>query len=306
MGAYRETETVGEGLSATMICRHEKSSSARKSLDASSTKSLYDTVYEVGGHNYAGLLPGALDTRPNIQMEAVRAWLGKLRLGNDARVVEVGCGLGDLHRCHANWLGFEYSGTALRLAKQRHGEVLRVAEADARALPLKDESVDFLFSFATLEHVPEVELAFDEISRVVKPGGVAFLCPAWNCRPWTVKKLQQRPYSDLTIAERVGKFAIPLREWIVFRMVIAIPSRFWREFKLSLGCSVSLDYRRLSPDFSLWDRFPHVSDDDAFVSMDAHAALAYFKSRRWYAVSHPGLFGRLICRGGGIVVQKLA
>ncbi|MGH8474371.1 MAG: methyltransferase domain-containing protein [Methylococcales bacterium] len=45
--------------------------------------------------------------------------------------------------------------------------------ADAQLLPIADHSVDFLYSCHVLEHVPDDQRAMHEISRVLKPGGVA-------------------------------------------------------------------------------------------------------------------------------------
>ena len=38
-------------------------------------------------------------------------------------------------------------------------------EADARDLPIEDKSVDFLFSFAVFEHVPELERAYKKLTE---------------------------------------------------------------------------------------------------------------------------------------------
>lgn len=62
--------------------------------------------------------------------------------------------------------------------------------------------------------------------------------------------------------------------------------------------------KRLSTDFSLNGRYPHITDDDAFVSMNAHAALMYFLADGWSSPSHPGFLRRIIMRGEEIVVVK--
>lgn len=46
---------------------------------------------------------------------------------------------------------------------------------DATKLPLKDNSVDMIITESTLEHIPDVELAIQEICRVVKPGGFVYI-----------------------------------------------------------------------------------------------------------------------------------
>lgn len=221
--------------------------------------------------------------------------------------MEIGCGLGHLNIAHPNWKGFEYSNTAVALAKQLYGNRLNIFEGDARALPIESSTVDFIFSFATLEHIPEVEKAFEEIERILKPNGIAVLLPAWNCRPWTVKKLEQRPYSELKISEKIGKFLIPLRNNFLFRAVQCLPARLFREFKIYVyKGSLNLNYKNLSPDFKLWEKYEHIADDDAFVSIDAHAAPIYFGKRGWTSYSHPNVFKRLACLGTEIVVRKVS
>jgi len=280
-------------------------------LERLDTKSLYSEVYKAEGYDYGGVMAKAkrddgLDGQAqDPKLSKVKAYIRLYGIGDGERVVEVGCGLGHLNSCHRNWEGLEYSATAVQLAKEIHGESLRIIEADARALPIETCTVDFLFSFAALEHVPDVEKAFFEIKRVLKPNGLAMLAPAWNCRPWTVKKLQQRPYSELGIIQKLEKFLIPMRNHLAYRMILVVPVRLMREILLAVGSSpMVLQYRKLEPDFSLWDRYPHISDDDAFVSIDAHAALTYFASRNWEILSHPTIVRRLICRGEEIVVRK--
>ncbi|MBU3542826.1 class I SAM-dependent methyltransferase [Polynucleobacter sp. MWH-Loch1C5] len=272
------------------------------------TKQLYSDVYKADGHNY-----GSFDNqkktseRPNAQLEVVKKYLKQHQITDDAVVIEIGCGLGHLNTSHKNWKGFEYSNTAVALAKELYGSDLNIFEGDARALPLAPSSVDFIFSFAALEHIPEVEKAFKEIERILKPNGIAVLSPAWNCRPWTVKKLEQRPYSELNVSEKIGKFLIPVRNNLIFRMLCSIPSRLLREVKLYISNSpLPLEYLKLEPDFSLWEKYEHISDDDAFVSIDAHAALIYFASRGWISHSHKNALTRFTCRGEEIVISKLS
>lgn len=241
------------------------------------------------------------------QLELVKHFIARLPVAPDAKVVEIGCGLGHLHISHPNWQGFEYADSAVALAKKIHGPQLDIVEADARALPLETGSVDFLFSFDALEHIPEVERAFDEIVRTIRPGGAGYLHPAWNCRPWQVKKLEVRPYSELSLPARIGKFLIPLRDNLLFRLAYNLPGRIVREARLLFGeRDIPLGYRRLHPDVSLWARYDRNADDDAFVSMDAHAALTYFVSRGWATPSHPGFWKRFSVRAGGILVRKPA
>jgi 2-polyprenyl-6-hydroxyphenyl methylase/3-demethylubiquinone-9 3-methyltransferase len=104
-------------------------------------------------------------------------------LGDDTqlRVLDVGCGAGfvanDLARRDRRFdiLGVDVAGDALDVAR-RHDVTGRVRwlEADARSLPLADESFDVVYAMDFLEHVDPVEAYVAEVSRVLRPGGLFF------------------------------------------------------------------------------------------------------------------------------------
>jgi SAM-dependent methyltransferase len=47
---------------------------------------------------------------------------------------------------------------------------------EAEALPFEDESFDLVFGHAVLHHIPDVERAFAEFRRVLRPGGAVAFC----------------------------------------------------------------------------------------------------------------------------------
>ncbi|MDQ3572624.1 MAG: class I SAM-dependent methyltransferase, partial [Actinomycetota bacterium] len=49
-------------------------------------------------------------------------------------------------------------------------------QADAEHLPYPDQSFDLVLGHAVLHHIPDLGRAFDEISRVLRPGGVLVFC----------------------------------------------------------------------------------------------------------------------------------
>jgi SAM-dependent methyltransferase len=59
---------------------------------------------------------------------------------------------------------------------------IRLLREDGRSIPLPDESVDGVFTVATIEHVLEVDRLYAEVHRVLKPGGVlhADFAPIWS------------------------------------------------------------------------------------------------------------------------------
>jgi SAM-dependent methyltransferase len=171
-----------------------------------------------------------------------------------------------------------------------------------QSLPFRNDSIDGFISWAALEHVPNPASVMKEVARTLKPGGVAVLAPAWNCREWTVKRLESRPYQGLPLRLKMEKLTIPLRNALVWRAVMCLPRRAKRELASRLFGAVEFDFKPLFPDFSL--SLPHTSDDDALASMDPHSAILYFHSRGWEIVSHPGWFSRMSARHEPVVVRK--
>lgn len=95
------------------------------------------------------------------------------------RGLDVGCGLGWYMERMTNLsyptVGFDLSIEQARLA---HSRAQGVAVADALALPFADQTFDFAYSINVLHHLPSREVqqkAFEEIARVLKPGGWFFL-----------------------------------------------------------------------------------------------------------------------------------
>ncbi len=212
------------------------------------TKKFYNAVYAADHPSeYAG---GDGPDRIAILQGRTKAWLKSSGLDDkaDAQLLEIGCGMAFLSDIHPGWHGAEYSKTAVERVKNDNGEEVKIYEADAQQLPFKASAFDGIFSWATLEHVLAPELALEEIHRVLRLGGYGLIAPAWNCRPWTVKKLEDRPYNELSLSERFGKFLIPLRELLVIRAFIALPKRLWGEILLFTGGKQPLRYQTFHRD----------------------------------------------------------
>jgi SAM-dependent methyltransferase len=58
----------------------------------------------------------------------------------------------------------------------RLGLEVRTAAADAETLPFADESFDLVFGHAVLHHIPDLDGAFAEFTRVLSPGGTLAFC----------------------------------------------------------------------------------------------------------------------------------
>lgn len=99
-------------------------------------------------------------------------------------ILELGCGSAVITRDIAT-AGSDRRVTALEVDRIAHEKNLQIADlpnvtfrlAGAEAIPLADATVDVVFMFKSLHHVP-VELmdqALREIQRVLKPGGYAYI-----------------------------------------------------------------------------------------------------------------------------------
>ena len=273
----------------------------------------YQTYYNEGykqGHllNYAGDDPNGSedDERSKDLLQKTSHWLNLtgISANPNAQVLELGCALGQLRSVHPGWVGLEFSETAVRRIRENCGDQIRVVHGDMQELPFPDDSLDAIFSWAAIEHVPHPDRVMAEVSRSLKRGGVAILGPAWNCREWTVKRLDARPYRDLNLRLKLEKLTIPLRNQLAWRALHSVPKRVSREIHAVLKGPTSFDFVPLYPDFSL--SLPHISDDDALACMDPHSAIMFFYSRGWTIDSHPGLVRRITARHEPVVVRKPA
>jgi ubiquinone/menaquinone biosynthesis C-methylase UbiE len=74
---------------------------------------------------------------------------------DEGHVTDLSPGMVEVARRNAHGLGFEVEGRV----------------ADAERLPYDDDSFDIVIGHAVLHHIPDLDLAFAEIIRVLKPGG---------------------------------------------------------------------------------------------------------------------------------------
>lgn len=65
--------------------------------------------------------------------------------------------------------------TRLATTAEELGLEVETVETEAEVLPFEDESFDLVFGHAVLHHIPDLEKAFAEFRRVLRPGGaIAF------------------------------------------------------------------------------------------------------------------------------------
>ena len=92
--------------------------------------------------------------------------------------LDLGCGTGwnlsvlQRMKYKRKGIGIDISNGMLRYAKEKKFEVLR---GDAQVLPFRDGTFNGVLAKGVLHHLPDVEQAVSEISRVLKSGGVAVM-----------------------------------------------------------------------------------------------------------------------------------
>ncbi|HWB70180.1 MAG TPA: methyltransferase domain-containing protein [Solirubrobacterales bacterium] len=119
-----------------------------------------------------------------VRQKLVKA-LGGLSEGSFGDALEIGSGtgyfslnllqLGVIERLTATDIS---PGMLKRLSTTAEMLGLEVAtvETEAEALPFEDESFDLVFGHAVLHHIPDLDRAFAEFRRVLRPGGMIAFC----------------------------------------------------------------------------------------------------------------------------------
>jgi tRNA (uracil-5-)-methyltransferase TRM9 len=119
-------------------------------------------------------------------------------------LLNLGCGHGAdfLPFCkNFELYGVDFSDEMIRLAPKYAGKFnfqVNLAVADVCYLPFKNETFDYIISIATYHHLKRERhlTAFQELKRVLKPGGTAFVTVwnQWQPRFWFKGKEVQVPW----------------------------------------------------------------------------------------------------------------
>ena len=108
-------------------------------------------------------------------------------LAQGRRVLELGCGSGQgfglIGAQAARLVGVDIDLPLLRRGRRHFQDRFPFVQATAEALPFADASFDLVLFFEATYYVPQMELAFDEVRRVLAPDGIVVFVNANPERP---------------------------------------------------------------------------------------------------------------------------
>ena len=136
----------------------------------------YDREHELGTREF-------FDSVERHRYTEYAAWMPQL-MGfdkfRDARLLEIGCGMGtdllQFARGGAHCTGIDLTPRSVEITRHRFrlydaGGAFMIS--DGEHLPFRDERFDVVYSNGVLHHTPDTAGAIREVHRVLRPGGTA-------------------------------------------------------------------------------------------------------------------------------------
>jgi SAM-dependent methyltransferase len=161
---------VGFALTARMMAKARRVDCRAPMGGADDSRAFKD--FEAAG--WSGNAPGYGRLTGRITARVADAVLDAAGVRSGARVLDVGCGHGDLCAAAAARgaaaLGVDLADGMLAAAREAH-PALEFRRADAEDLPFPDASFDAALAAFLVNHLPRPERGAAELRRVVAPGG---------------------------------------------------------------------------------------------------------------------------------------
>lgn len=195
---------------------------------------------------------------PEISSAKLSIRPGLLPRGEQARVLDVGCGDGRhiaaaaARACRA--VGVDYDPNELRKARTRLGhQRVDLIVADATRLPFRDAAFDAAICTETLEHLPDDRGAIAEVARVLRDGALLHGAVPSHFTELVYWRLSRgyyrtpgghvRIYAPKVLARRLAERGLRIRD---VRYIHFVDSLVWLRFCLA---DAFLPKRRPRSDF---------------------------------------------------------
>lgn len=219
-------------------------------------------------------------------------------------VLELGCGIEGFCHVSPEWVGCDISWYAL----SKNPGANTVCCDWSRALPFRTGSIPFAVSVFALEHIPRPEFALTELDRILAPGGIVYLKPAFNVPAWRASGLEYRRPRDLPMLDKVRRAFLPLWRTMAWRYAFGIgwgrlfDEVRWTSARARRGTALSLRWRRLEP-YAGGFIGP---DSDAVCAVDKSAIALWFLSRGYRVIEGDlgTLKGRILADHSALTLQK--
>lgn len=181
---------------------------SRRPLSSADLASRYDAV---SGNWERTVRRFQLEAAYQEPLLASQVATGLTQIGPKARILDCGVGNGSLSialdgilKGPVDYHGIDTSAEMLVQAKSmmlHAGLRSHLKQADVLSLPYDDQSFDVVMAAHVLEHLPDPQRALKEMIRVLKPGGIVFLCVT---RPSLFGALVQLRWRTWAITEQQG------------------------------------------------------------------------------------------------------
>ena len=131
----------------------------------------------------------SIHSKYSVNKQGFGNWIiSNYNLKNGARVLELGCGTGDMWKNHLNIIDnvsqlilTDFSDGMIKTTKETLGEndKLSYKVVDIQNIPFEDESFDIVIANMMLYHVPDLAKGLSEVKRVLADDGV-FYCATFG------------------------------------------------------------------------------------------------------------------------------